>query len=271
MFIPSSRFGRQLFLVILCMLNGLIVHAQENEMATDRPDQTEASSVVGKGVFQIETGVVFSKEELEFFNTVGDIKINDYATTLLRYGIRENIELRLITAYTEVRWPTPSIPDDGGLQPLAVGVKIAIAEENGFWPEIAYIGHLTLPWVGSDAFVPTHIGGDFRFSLSHTLSDRFAFGYNLGFDWDGNTSRPAFVYTAALGVAVAGPVSMFVEVFGDDRVTGWYHLADLGFTVLITRNLQFDSSYGFGLNSGNNMHFFNAGLSARFGERYLGE
>jgi hypothetical protein len=227
-------------------------------MATDRPDQTEASGTVGQGVLQIETGVVFSKHVVEFYNGETE-RTRDYATTLLRYGLFDNIELRIASAYTEHETETPS-QTISGMQPLSIGTKIEIHAEQGWRPEVAFIGHLTLP-VGDDDFKPEYVAPDFRFSLAHTLSERFSLGYNVGMEWDGSDPKGSFIYTIALGASIAGPVSAFAELFGESH-HGWNHFADFGITVLATPNLQFDASYGLPI-QGQDTRFLNAGVSFR--------
>ena len=247
---------RILFLFVISIISAAL-HAQE--MATDRPDQTEASSVVGVRVVQIETGVVFSRDEIEFFN--GTVKTRDFGTTLIRIGVFPDIEVRIASAVTN--YEESAGVRNSGLQPITVGTKIALHPEKGMRPELALIGHITLPWIGDDHLVSDYIAPDFRLSLSHTLSERFSLGYNVGMSWDGNSPRGSFIYTMALGASVGGPVSAFAEVYGDvTEDLGWNHNADFGITVLITPDLQFDTSYGFALNGDSS--FFNVGVSMRF-------
>jgi len=236
--------------------------SQSSDIITDRPDQTESAAVVGKGVFQIETGVVFSKELLEYFGPDGDIKFHDYATTLLRYGVSRKVELRLATAYSEVMYPDAALADVSGLQPFSIGVKIALLHERGFWPETAVLGHLTLPWIGNDAYTPENIAPDFRLSFSHTLGDRFSLGYNLGVEWEGMRGWKTYLYSIALGAAIAGPASGFVEVYGE--INEPFGDVDFGFTVLISPDIQFDTSYGLVLFDSDARRFLNAGISLRF-------
>ena len=78
------------FLSVLC-------EAQDKapELITDRPDQTESSSVVPLKSLQIETGFVLENDETD--NTRQ--KSFAYNTTLLRYGLFDNMELRLGLEY----------------------------------------------------------------------------------------------------------------------------------------------------------------------------
>src|SRR5690606_21810085 len=103
--------------------------SQEEEMSTGRPDETESSALVSKGFFQVETGFYYEEEEeISFLE-----KTWVYNTTLLRYGLLENLELRLgIDFLDRTRYIDGEITEPGtGFSPLMLGVKIGIAEENG--------------------------------------------------------------------------------------------------------------------------------------------
>ncbi|WP_229724529.1 transporter [Winogradskyella forsetii] len=80
---------------IMLFASMFLTFSQETDtvepIVTDRPDATEASSTVGKGTFQIETGGLF--ESFEENNTKSENYT--YNTILIRYGILDNVELRV--------------------------------------------------------------------------------------------------------------------------------------------------------------------------------
>src|SRR3972149_6805763 len=81
-------------LLIVIFING---NAQEDgaELITDRPDQTESSAVVPLKSLQIETGFIIENKETNIFKS----RAFTYNSTLLRYGLVENMELRLGLEY----------------------------------------------------------------------------------------------------------------------------------------------------------------------------
>jgi hypothetical protein len=87
----------RVFLIFFLIAFSLIVKAQYEtiELITDRPDQTESSAAVPHKSLQIETGFVMENNETEFIEQ----KSFAYNTTLLRYGLLENFELRLGLEY----------------------------------------------------------------------------------------------------------------------------------------------------------------------------
>ncbi|WP_210465178.1 transporter [Rufibacter roseolus] len=229
-------------------------------LETDRPDQTESSSVVPLGTLQVESGFFWQVERRK------GQKITDvlYPTVLLRVGLLERMELRFITEYCK----STLINDRGatskrGLNAMAVGTKIYITEEKGLIPEISLLGHLTLP-SGSSEFRPTYVAPDFRLSLSHTLTNSLCLGYNLGYHWDGGTPEGTGIYTLSLAADISERSGAYVEVFGDKPEKGsWCHSADAGFTFSPRYNIQLDVSMAVGITSASPDYYLNAGLSFR--------
>lgn len=231
-------------------------------MVTDRPDATEASSVVPKGTLQVETGGLyeaFKENDVKFERSV-------YNTTLLRYGLLDNFEVRLGWNFEEqsVKVNGAQIGDAlNGLSPLLFGMKLSIAEEKNGFPEIGLIGHLFLPFSASNDFKPETTGADFRFSLSHTLSEKSSLGYNIGAQWGNDNPEIAYIYTLAYGYSITDRFGFFAEVYGgfpeNSRAN---HLWDAGLTYLLRPNIQFDVSGGTSFTAGQDV-LMSAGISFR--------
>jgi hypothetical protein len=260
--------------IILGMLSLLAfstVQAQENNeettkdygvIVTDRPDQTESPALVPKGLVQVETGFMYEAA------TNGNIESNTttFNTTLLRYGLLDNLELRLglNVAETKNSERNSSFEDKfSGLTPLYVGFKIGVTEEKGALPKIGFLAGAFLPFTAATEYKPENTGGDFRFSFEHTLSENWSFAYNLGAAWDGNSSNVSYVYTSVFGYSISEKLGCFLEVYGDfpesDRAN---HLLDGGFTYLLSNTIQLDLSGGTGLNTDQDF-FISTGISFR--------
>jgi hypothetical protein len=172
---------KKTLLILLLAISSLAFSQTETpDLVTDRPDQTESSSVVPHKSLQIETGFMLESKESLFLTN----KSYTYNTTLLRYGLFENFELRIGMAYEQVRFINETSGEiahsDPELSPLYAGFKVNVAEEEGWIPEIAFLGALVLPFTARQAYRPSNVAANMRFSLSHTLSDRLSLGYNLG-------------------------------------------------------------------------------------------
>lgn len=259
-------FDRFTFILITGLTSlGIITHAQEAqpELVTDRPDQTEASRVVPLGTLQIETGFLLENNETDLETQ----RAINYNTSLLRYGLLENFELRLGFAYLENRVEykeSDSTYTEQGLSPLYTGFKVQILDEDGWIPETSLIGGLILPFSASEEFKPENTGVGLRFSMSHTLSERFSLGYNLGAEYLGESPGLWYFYSVALGVGITDKLGMYVEGFGwipEDNVPS--HMFDGGFTYLLTPLFQLDVSAGVGLNEEALDNYISAGFSIR--------
>jgi hypothetical protein len=240
------------------------------ELVTDRPDQTESSSTVPYGSIQIEMGWLYSDEDS------ADLETDTFPQALLRCGLAENLELRF--GYDGYIWQNAvgsragALDDEGGGD-LSAGFKVELWNEEGWRPETAFISNLGLP-TGKGPFSSERFDPDYRLAFSHTLSDRFSLGYNLGQAWrteedaaGDRDTRHDFIYTAALGVGLTEKLGGFVEFFGDIPTGsngGPTNSLDGGFTFLIADNLQLDISSGIGLSGEADDWFVSAGFSIRF-------
>jgi hypothetical protein len=243
----------------------VLIYGQDEvpELVTDRPDQTEASRVVPAGTLQLETGFIVENKETNLEKQRALV----YNTSLFRYGLSKRFELRLGLAYLENRTEfkeMDSVHTVHGFSPLYTGFKIQILEEDGWIPETALIGGLVLPFSAAEEFKPQNTGVGMRFSMSHTLSNRFSLGYNLGAEYLGESSAPWFFYSVALGAGITDRLGMYIEGFGwipEQDIPS--HLFDGGFTYLVTPVFQLDISAGFGLNEEALDNYLSAGLTFR--------
>lgn len=254
--------NRTIILTALAVIVVSPVFGQEKpDLVTDRPDQTEAPSLVPRGGLQVETGFIFEKD-------VEDGVEKDswaYNTTLIKYGVNENFELRFITEYVgetiaEDENPATKIH---GFSPMAIGMKLKLADETGFWPQASLIGHVNLR-SGNKEFEPEYTSGQFRFTCAHTLNEKLSLSYNVGAEWNGFTPEATFIYTLSLGYAFNDKLGAFIEsysFFPEDAKAD--NRADAGVTYKFTPVLQWDISGGFGLSSNAPDYFLSTGLSFR--------
>ncbi|WP_400075989.1 transporter [Winogradskyella sp. R77965] len=259
--------SRKVFLMLsLTLLTNIFLFAQEMEdvgaIVTDRPDATEASSTVGKGVLQLETGGLY--ESFEENNLKSETFT--YNTMLVRYGILDNLELRLGWNFVEGTTKLNGNKLDNvisGLSPLLLGVKIDIAEEKDGMPEIALIGHVFPIFSASADFRPETTAIDFRFSLSHTLSEKSSLGYNIGAQWGNDSPEMAAIYTLAYGCSLSDKFGFYAELYGDlPEDSSANHYWDAGFTYLASKDLQFDIYAGTSITDGQDL-LLGMGLSYR--------
>ncbi len=256
-------------LLVTGLILSAVIHAQTSDnddtdgaLITDRPDATESPSLVRKGYLQIETGGFYTESEEDGL----EIKETTFNTTLLRYGLLDNLELRLGLDYrtTSFEFNGNDVGGDlKGTSPLLLGAKIGIAPENGWMPQMALLGHLSLPFTASSDYKPENTAMDFRFAFNHTLSDRSGIAYNLGARLDADDPELKYLYTVSYGYGISDRIGTYIEIYGDfPEGSSANHLWDAGFTYLANDDLQFDVTFGSGLADGQNL-LLSAGLSYR--------
>jgi len=228
--------------------------AQEQiPIQTDRPDQTECPFIVPKKYFQIENGISFENTD-DLSNTFF------HPSSLIKYGLTDILELRLIMELTTVTFEQENVT---GINPVTVGFKINLIKENGIVPTTSFIGHLTVPYMATSKFKSEHYEPAFRFTMQHTLTKRLSFGYNLGMEWE--NKMHTFIYTVTNGYSISEKVGAYVELYGfapqNEKPD---HRFDGGFNYLLNQNVLLDVSGGVGLSSNSPKYYAAFGFSFRF-------
>lgn len=244
-------------LILLCISTNVeLLHAQPASIDTDRPDQTESPFLVPKKLFQIESGFLFEKNN--------NIKNFLQPTTLIRYGLFENFELRLNADFQSIKEENNS--QISGWSPVEIGLKTNLCQENKFVPQISLLAHLVLPKIASDKFQTDYLAPEIIFTLKNTLINNLSLGYNLGVVWDGITPAESYVYTLSLALSNSEHISTFIEFFGNTvHNSKSVNNLDAGIIYLLNNNLQLDISGGIQLTDDIAKNYFvGFGISCRF-------
>lgn len=248
----------------------------KSALITDRPDQTESSAVVGRGLIQMEVGWSFSEQD------ESGTRLRSHAApqALFRVGILDGLEGRFgfagwIREEQRVSMdPTgPSSSDRSGFGDIDIGFKYRLGDHTGTGPDWAFLGGATLP-TGEGGFGSQRVDPNFRLSFAYDLADRVSVGSNAGARWTSSTTTQGtetlvdFLYTLAFGFSLSERVGTFAESFGfvalEDAGSS-RHSLDGGLTFLVNYDVQFDVSGGVGLNDAADDWFVGAGLSIRLG------
>jgi hypothetical protein len=219
------------------------------DIITDRPDQTESSSTIQKSNLQLEAGILYYDNK--------DLSSSGWLvpSVLYRYGVTDYVEIRLLTQFETVK----NSYKTSGLSDLQIGFKVQLLNKEDKSTRIAFLSHAIVPtakaMITSDSF-----GSINKLAVSHTLSSHVGLGYNLGYDY---VSRHHYLtYSMALGIGLSDKIGCFVEPYGALGENGLVeNNFDVGFTFLARSNMQWDISYGTGIN--HKMNFFSFGFSWR--------
>jgi hypothetical protein len=233
--------------VLLVILFGQI----NAQIITDRPDQTESAVSVGDRNLQIESGLLLGFEE----DNGQRLQQILAPTTLFRYGITDVIELRLVHQFETLKYNDKRTV---GISDFEIGTKIKLLKSEKRNTEMAFLTHLILP-TGSKDLSSDKFGTVNKWSIAHAINENVDLGYNIGYNYFGEGTGD-LTYSAALGIGVNEKVGVYIETYGD--IIEFKKLAasfDTGFTYLANDNLQFDFSFGMGIN--HQMNYVSVGVS----------
>jgi hypothetical protein len=249
-------------------INYVSVDDEEEPLATDRPDFTEASSTVGLGRTQLEFGYTYFRDD----EAGVELRADSYPELLTRVGMfAEWFEFRIAWNYAHERIVAAGLNDNvDGAEDLYLGCKLALFEQDGWLPELAIVPQMTVP-TGARSFTTDEVmpGMNVLYGWDVTESLTFAGSTqgNRALDETGDFFDE-YAQSLTVGVSLSEQIGMYNEVFGifphGAVETGPEYYYNGGFTFLVNNNLQFDVRAGWGLNDRSDDFFAGAGGAIRF-------
>lgn len=236
----------------------------DEPIVTDRPDFTEASVTVGRGVLQLESGYTYSFDN-DGTQTIG----HSYPEALFRYGIfAEWFELRLAWNYAH---EIVEGSERAGAEDLYLGCKLALTPQEGILPEMALVPQMTVP-TGAAAFRRDDVHPGVNWLYSWDVNDWLSTGgstqINRTVGTLGGQSFSEFAQSWTIGYSLTDRFGAYTEWFALVPHSGEgekpEHYFDGGFTFLFSNDIQWDIRGGVGLNAAADDYFVGTGLSLRF-------
>jgi len=258
---------------------------EADDIVTDRPDFTEASSTVGRGRIQLETGYTFASDR----DQGGRKRGHSYPEMLWRIGMFADwFELRIFQNFaSETVTDANGRVTDSGAEDLILGCKLWLLEQKKCLPEVAMILQVSVP-TGAAAFTAEEVlpGGSLLYGWD-VLPDCLTIAGSTVFSWtnsqhtllDGapgllgplNAQHSYFelAQSGTVGYTITDKLGAYTEFFAffpsssiDPEVGPEYYFNG-GFTYKVTPNLQFDIRSGVGLNEHADDFFAGLGVSIR--------
>lgn len=229
-------------------------------IATDRPDFTEASSTVGKGVYQIEAGYTF-----EYDSDGATIsRTHSWGEPLLRVG--------MLTNWLEFRtaWFPITVDGNTGSEDLYLGMKIGMTPQKGWLPESAILPQMTVP-TGSNALTSDLVLPGVNCLYSWDLTEKISLAGSTQFNRvvdDSSDQHSQWAQSIALGRSLGEKWGIYSEWYGlfphNANTARTEHYYNGGFTWLLSDDVQWDIRAGLGLNDAAADFFTGTGISIRF-------
>lgn len=244
------------------------IDLEKDAIQTDRPDFVEASTTVGKGVLQIESGYTYTRNKDADDNSI----THNAGEVLVRYGVLQDwLELRLgLFPFSQVLGnPSPAVTNSG-LEDLYLGAKIGLTPQEGWWPEMSLVPQMTVP-TGHDSVTSGKWLPGINWLYGWDVNDFIGVGGSTQFNGavDGTTAHKYTEWAQAITInyALTEDVGAYTEWFaffpsGADTEQV-QHYIDGGFTYRPTLDMQFDIRAGIGLTDASDDYFVGTGFSIR--------
>jgi hypothetical protein len=241
----------------------------DEPIVTDRPDFTESSVTVGRGVVQIESGYTYLFDD----DGAASLRAHTAPEMLTRIGVLADwLELRI--GYTWVEETTHefgvSRTTINGSDDLYLGVKLALTGQEGILPEMALVPQMFVP-SGSTEVTADEVLPGVNWLYGWDVCEWIATGGQTQVNrrLDDVTGEPyaEFSQSWTIGYAVAERLGGYTEWFcfapdGADTNHNENYF-DGGLTFLVTDDVQLDVRAGVGLNAAAADLFTGIGLSIR--------
>jgi hypothetical protein len=239
----------------------------DEPLASDRPDFTEASCTVGRGVTQLEMGYTYFRNH----DGLDESQSHSYPELLLRAGmLAEWFELRVGWTFSsgyeafDVLTRSTSGSDD-----LYTGVKLGLTPQQGIWPEMALMPQASIP-LGSNVSAGEVLPGMnwlYGWDVTDWFSAAGSTQINMAVDDDSLDKFLEFAQSWTFGYSLAESLGAYTEWFaivpsGAETIQT-EHYFNAGLTYRITNDLQLDFRIGKGVSSNAIDYFAGTGLVVR--------
>ena len=240
-----------------------------DRIVTDRPHFSEASSLVGLGTVQLETGYSI------FRNDDGGVKtfLHSFPEPLLRVGVfAEWFEFRLAYNYLIENTTTGAgSTRASGSDDIYIGAKLALATQSGFLPEMAIFPQARVP-TGARVFSNEQVLPGFNLAYSWMLNDWIELECNTQLNRRRDDSEHfymEFIQTANIEYDLSerwGAFTEWVMFTPCGAITAQtQHYLHTGVVYFPTPNIQLDAHVGMGVSqAADDLAFTGVGASFRW-------
>lgn len=245
-------FLRSLIFLLLMLLSAMVLDSSaEEEMAAtpNRPGVADPAEVTQKGVLEIEYGWERAFRSAEF-------KTLTTATGLIRFGLTEDLELRLgMDNYLSQRSGDPE-GRRSGVGDTSPGFKYRFLKQDGLWPTLAFAYEVKIPTASRKKGLGSGRADHNLFFLASKdlLGLEWELAYNLA--WIGKEGRGGFddlhIWALSFSRPLFGPIGISGEIYGGPRLnreTPGFTSTDWALTYALTSRVIFDAGVDIALNS----------------------
>lgn len=240
--------------MFIFVLSAVACHAQNDfpSLVPDRPGHSWDAQVTPHNKLILDNGFAFEK-------TADGTQAFTLSNTILRYGLFENMELRIGTdllMYNEGKTEYAF-----GVAPLVIGTKIKLYEGSGVLPTIGVLSELKSSHIGTKELLPSHLAPSAYLLFEHAIGERFLLCYNAGLEWDGETAAPTTFLALCLGYNITDNIGIFAESNNYLHEDGNQYMTEFGINWLVSPRVQLDLEADLDLMDLKNYYAIGCGIS----------
>ncbi len=247
---------KKAFLFVFLFFASMLCFAQDElpTVVPDRPGYTWGTDVTPHQKLIWDHGFGFEK-------TPEGACTFTLSSSILRYGLFENMELRVGTDFMMYN-DGDAIEPTFGINPLTIGTKLKVYEGSGILPAISMLAEVKSPHVGSKDLLPTHLAPSMYLIFENPVTDWFGICYNVGEQWNGETAKPTTFLGLCLYFSFNDQFGAFVDSYNYlNSEEGNQYMSEIGFTWLVSRRVQLDIEGDFDLQNFGKYYAIGCGVS----------
>lgn len=257
----EMKWGILVFFVIFLSLLSESAGAQYSEtVRSGRPGQSIDPFGVGKGIFQVQSGVDYFSYNIKASDNRGHGVLHN---TVIRYGVAELFEISSLIDYqSESQSISGGETTRSGLSAFDLGGRTHIYSGSGLTPSVGFQLRVRVPVLSKDYEIDK-LAPRFIIVTSQNLTQSITLVTNTGASWNGVDDMATGHYVVNLSFPLAGKWGAFIENYGNFGSGKFETRFDSGFAFLANNDLQFDILGGYGSNKGRKDYFISVGVSCR--------
>ncbi len=271
----SQTFYKLFFFLILCFCFKISTAQYAEKIASGRPGQANDPFSVGKGIYQIQSGLDFINVESDFGNRETELSAWNQ-NSLIRLGIFERFEVRIGYGY-QIREQfstniTTEFPEEqSGFNAFQFGLRHNIIMQKGIIPTIGI--QFTTRFGGLNVYRQNRFSYEGKLLLQHKISEKLVLNTNFSLEYNDQVDYTFGRYVFSFAYSLTDRLSVLAEAYGIVDSNDFYLFFDGGFGYLLSNNLQLDIFGGYGNNKigGENSkiesYFVSLGFSYRINTR----
>lgn len=231
--------------------------AARKEMDVDLPDETEETTIIDAGEWQLETSVLHNRYNDGPSSTIGQL--------MLRHGVSERLEVRLLVedGRQRDRYMEETVQST---YPLAASAKFVVLKDQKILPDITLVGYLKLPLTGRSRDQNAYWSPILLAAFQHQWGgDRWKLEYNGGAQQEAYSAAWVGLANASLHYKIVESVEVFGEYFaqfqpGEDP----QHNVGGGIAWQCGAHVEIYAAAGSSIDTDRWNRFANAGIAFRY-------